>query len=285
MINYFYVSLIFIIMEELNALYKKFYELAVSLGFARQDKDLQKISNEIFDKLTQSNMKGKTAVSSDEAKKNSSVPPVNKTKDKVSIKLDIKKYLKSLISNDGMAEISEYPKDVSQTEKIKTLKEVLSEVEMPNNDDLFRLVFNEILKFFEDCFENKEFIKIISPYCQGRMFWCFDNLKSTKRHIIFWLNVGGLMDFCHFWDLAAYHREDIKYLDELIGLYKSKGYEVKDKDMKYLEVTLETGKLVNPLTGRFDDYDPMNELEYEGYTDPDFAAEYEAKRRTAMMED
>lgn len=272
-------------MDELTALYKDFYELAVALGFARQNKDLQKISNEIFDKLTQSNMKGKTAVSSDEAKKSSNASTVNKTLDKELVKVDIKEYLYSLVSNDGMTKISEYPKDVSQIEKIKALKEVLSEAKIPNKGWKFKSVLNEILKIFEDCFENKEFIEIISPFCKGHMFWCFNNLKSTKRHIMFWLNAGGLMDFCHFWNLAADHREDIKYLDELIGLYKSKGYEVRDKDMKYLKVTLKTGKKVDPLTGRFYDYDPDNELEYDGYTDPDFEAEYEEKKRIAMMED
>lgn len=113
-----------------------------------------------------------------------------------------------------------------KSEKIAILKENLRFVDKTN--------LGVILQSCDDCLNDKEFLEILAPFLHNKLFRFYSDLHKRGcyfKYLTFWLNVGGQIEQADIRDFAAFEYGENEHLEELIDLYKSKGYKIADDDV------------------------------------------------------
>ena len=128
---------------------------------------------------------------------------------------------------------------LTKYEKMAALKEELSFVNDSN--------IGVILQNFDDCLDDKEFLKILRPFVSKTRFAAYGCLHKKGcyfKYLTFWLNAGGVVEPLDLLNFAAFEQGENEHLEELIDLYKSKGNEISDKSIAILKTCKKDKELV-----------------------------------------
>lgn len=76
----------------------------------------------------------------------------------------------------------------------------------------------------------ERFVGIMQTLCKGRHF-SFSHLIESKNNLIYWINVGGIIEFDDWIKIIRYNKLTKDEILYLFNLYKSKGGKISNHDI------------------------------------------------------
>ena len=116
--------------------------------------------------------------------------------------------------------------------KLNSLQEILeNRTEIGFTAEQWQNLYQEYNKYLDERHPGFErFVKIMQTLCKGRHF-TFSHLTASKHTLIYWINVGGIIesnDWVHIVKYSKLSKDELLYL---LNLYKSKGGKISLNEM------------------------------------------------------